>query len=101
MSAPVQGTNDACTLSKAAMVHKGYFKDPYVSKFVSSVVTRSPIINRGYFIRAYAVQALVTHLLKKSTCKDDAGNDVPIKQVCILFQNFRSKYVEKIQFGET
>ena len=68
MSAPVQGTNDSCTVSKAAMVNRGYFKDPYVKHFVSAVVKRSPIINRGYFIRAYSVQALMAYLMKNASC---------------------------------
>ena len=101
MSVTVQGTNDSCTMSKAAMVKRGYFLDPYVCKFVSTIATRSPIINRGYFIRAYSVQALVSYLLKNSYFVDEKGNKVFIKQIVSLGAGFDTMYFRLRDSGAT
>ena len=78
MSLTVQGTNDSCTVSKAAMVKKGYFRDIYVKNFVGNISNRSPIINRGYFIRAFSIQNAIAGLLREAQCGDQGIEQVLI-----------------------
>jgi len=52
----VQGTNDSSVLSKCSMATAGYFDDDYLKYFVAKLTRRSPIIHRGYYIRAMAIQ---------------------------------------------
>ncbi|UXI22712.1 hypothetical protein NH340_JMT08655 [Sarcoptes scabiei] len=50
-------TNDCSSLSKQSLINKGYYQDEYLQYFVASSknVKRSPIINRGYYIRSKAI----------------------------------------------
>uniref|UniRef100_T1JAC5 tRNA wybutosine-synthesizing protein 4 n=1 Tax=Strigamia maritima TaxID=126957 RepID=T1JAC5_STRMM len=53
----VQGTNDNSILSKCSMIKLGYFDDPLLHHFVIQKKSRrSPLINRGYYVRAKAIQ---------------------------------------------
>ncbi|XP_070554287.1 tRNA wybutosine-synthesizing protein 4-like isoform X2 [Ptychodera flava] len=57
----IQGTNDSSVVSKCCMMSQGYFHDDYLKYFVSNkACRRSPLINRGYYVRAQAVN----HVLK-------------------------------------
>ena len=47
----MQGTNDSSIVSKRSMARLGYFHDPYLQPFVAKPSRRSPLINRGYYIR--------------------------------------------------
>ncbi len=47
----VQGTNDSSIVSKRSMVRMQYFHDPFLQAFVAKPSRRSPLINRGYYIR--------------------------------------------------
>ena len=38
------------------MVDAGYFKDDFVNHFVNKRSRRSPLINRGYYVRATAME---------------------------------------------
>ncbi|XP_033111075.1 tRNA wybutosine-synthesizing protein 4-like [Anneissia japonica] len=51
----VQGTNDSSIVSKCSMVTRGYFHDDFVCHFVAKQSRRSSLINKGYYIRAKAV----------------------------------------------
>ncbi|CAN8001515.1 unnamed protein product [Ixodes hexagonus] len=57
----VQSTNDSCVTSKHSMTCIGYQADDFVRYFVSKPARRSPLINRGYYVRAKCV----SHLLEK------------------------------------
>ncbi|PNF35678.1 tRNA wybutosine-synthesizing protein 4 [Cryptotermes secundus] len=53
--AQVQGTNDFNTISKCSMVKCGYFRDDYVSYFVTRCSRRTPLIHLGYYMRVLTV----------------------------------------------
>ncbi|XP_013402426.1 tRNA wybutosine-synthesizing protein 4 isoform X2 [Lingula anatina] len=61
----VQGTNDSSIVSKCSMAGRGYFQDPYLQHFVAKTRRRAPLINRGYYVRAKAVdhmlRCFITH----------------------------------------
>uniref|UniRef100_K1REP9 tRNA wybutosine-synthesizing protein 4 n=1 Tax=Magallana gigas TaxID=29159 RepID=K1REP9_MAGGI len=59
----VQGTNDSSIVSKCSMAAVGYFSDPYLHCFVSKTTRRSPLIHRGYYIRAKAVDFFLKKFL--------------------------------------
>ncbi|XP_061177591.1 tRNA wybutosine-synthesizing protein 4-like [Saccostrea echinata] len=60
----VQGTNDSSIVSKCSMASAGYFTDPYLHCFVSKTTRRSPLIHRGYYIRAKAVDFFLRKFLE-------------------------------------
>ncbi|XP_078514900.1 tRNA wybutosine-synthesizing protein 4 isoform X2 [Lissotriton helveticus] len=59
----VQGTNDSSIVSKCSMAALGYFPDDFLSCFVTKKTRRAPLINRGYYIRARAVDQCVRNFL--------------------------------------
>uniref|UniRef100_A0A915ITV2 tRNA wybutosine-synthesizing protein 4 n=1 Tax=Romanomermis culicivorax TaxID=13658 RepID=A0A915ITV2_ROMCU len=63
---PVAWTNDSSTCSKSSLVYCGYISDDFLSKFVSKLERRSPLINRGYFIRTWAFENVVRYFLEKN-----------------------------------
>lgn len=76
----VQGTNDCSILSKHAMVSKGYMNDSYLKAFtLKDAPRRSPLINRGYYVRMKAVedvlQSFLTTVGKKQVVSLGAGFD--------------------------
>ncbi|XP_062571126.1 tRNA wybutosine-synthesizing protein 4-like [Saccostrea cucullata] len=60
----VQGTNDSSIVSKCSMASVGYFSDPYLHCFVSKTTRRSPLIHRGYYIRAKAADFFLRKFLE-------------------------------------
>ncbi|XP_031565212.1 tRNA wybutosine-synthesizing protein 4-like [Actinia tenebrosa] len=77
----VQSTNDSSILSKYSMVKAGYFKDDFLKHFVTKDARRSPLINRGYYIRMKAVDNMLRIFLtskefdKKQVISLGAGFD--------------------------
>jgi len=59
----VQDTNDDAQTSKLSCVRLGYFPDPFVELFVRRAEKRPPLINRGYFARHTAIEALLRKFL--------------------------------------
>ncbi|GIY74789.1 hypothetical protein CEXT_106491 [Caerostris extrusa] len=59
-TAEVQGTNDSSIVSKFSAANKGYFHDDCLKMFVNekSRKERSPLINRGYYIRFKAMETV-------------------------------------------
>ncbi|XP_034042461.1 tRNA wybutosine-synthesizing protein 4 [Thalassophryne amazonica] len=62
--AAVQGTNDSSVVSKLSAAQRGYFKDPFIHKFVSKTARRAPLINRGYYVRWRALDHCVKRFLR-------------------------------------
>uniref|UniRef100_A0A0A9W573 [phosphatase 2A protein]-leucine-carboxy methyltransferase n=1 Tax=Lygus hesperus TaxID=30085 RepID=A0A0A9W573_LYGHE len=56
----VQHTNDDSVLSKRSAVATGYFEDHFVRYFVKKPSRRSPLINRGYYLRMLVMNDLIT-----------------------------------------
>ncbi|KAI7890654.1 S-adenosyl-L-methionine-dependent methyltransferase [Mucor mucedo] len=79
----VRGTNDDATVSRCSAVTLGYLQDPFVHLFVKKPVRRSPIINRGTFIRSYAIDSLVSQFL---------AMEGPKKQIVALGAGFDTRY---------
>ncbi|KAI9253404.1 S-adenosyl-L-methionine-dependent methyltransferase [Phascolomyces articulosus] len=80
----IRGTNDDATISRLSAVNLGYFKDPFVQFFVKRPIRRSPIINRGSYIRNYALDQLVRQFLNLDTPKK--------KQIIALGAGFDTRY---------
>eukprot|EP01045_Picozoa_sp_COSAG04_P020260 COSAG04_NODE_2054_length_4901_cov_1.544565_3_plen_220_part_00 len=60
----VQGTNDSSVVSKCSMAALGYHDDPFLRAFVRKPSRRSPLVNRGYHVRANAVDAIARRFLR-------------------------------------
>lgn len=54
----VRSTNDDAAVCKLSAVTVGYYSDPYVQYFAKPS-RKQPLINRGYYARVHAVDALV------------------------------------------
>ena len=67
----VQGTNDSSVVSKCSMCAAGYFQDDFLRHFVAKQSRRAPLIHRGYFVRAAAVQKAFDAFLNDEAVKDD------------------------------
>ncbi|KAI8985787.1 S-adenosyl-L-methionine-dependent methyltransferase [Pilobolus umbonatus] len=79
----IRGTNDDATISRLSAVTQGYFKDPFVHLFVRRPIRRSPIINRGTFIRSHALDSIVQQFLSMSASH---------KQIVSLGAGFDTRY---------
>jgi tRNA wybutosine-synthesizing protein 4 len=62
----VQGTNDDATVSKRSAARQRYYDDIYVPPFVRRASRRSPLINRGYWLRVHMFRdAMVKWIQRK------------------------------------
>ncbi|XP_073517317.1 tRNA wybutosine-synthesizing protein 4 isoform X1 [Phyllobates terribilis] len=81
----VQSTNDFSTLSKVSAISRRYFNDEFQKYFVSRTCRRSPLIHRGYCVRAQAItHCLLEFLQDTAAC--------PHRQVLSLGCGFDSLY---------
>ncbi|KAJ1564387.1 hypothetical protein HK096_008231 [Nowakowskiella sp. JEL0078] len=63
----IRTTNDSALLSKLAIVNAGYIDDPYAklfSKTLGRVQRKSPIFNRGSYLRVTAIDAILQKFLE-------------------------------------
>nr|XP_004660940.2 tRNA wybutosine-synthesizing protein 4 [Jaculus jaculus] len=60
----VQNTNDSSALSKSSLAAHGYVQDAYAALLVPGCARRAPLVHRGYYVRACAVQHCVHAFLK-------------------------------------
>ena len=60
----VQHTNDDSVVSKRSAVAQDYIRDRFLRYFVKKPSRRSPLINRGYYLRMAVMTDLVTRLLE-------------------------------------
>eukprot|EP01084_Bolivina_argentea_P208644 355644_1 len=65
---PVAATADDAILSKLSCVRLKYYKDPFLESLLSNKknVRRSPIINRGYYVRVASFDQLIINFLKST-----------------------------------
>lgn len=81
----VQSTNDFSSLSKVSSVSSGYFTDEFQKYFVSRTCRRSPLIHRGYCVRAQAVAHCLLEFFQDTA-------ECPHRQVLSLGCGFDSLY---------
>ncbi|EFR00319.1 leucine carboxyl methyltransferase 2 [Nannizzia gypsea CBS 118893] len=63
----VMGTNGSSIVSKRS-VERIYYKEPHFFRhFVKSSPRRAPLVNRGYWLRMYAIKHTVTEFLEEVT----------------------------------
>ncbi|XP_051877081.1 tRNA wybutosine-synthesizing protein 4 [Pristis pectinata] len=91
--AAVQGTNDSSIVSKCSMVNLGYFTDGFLKGFVNKTSRRAPLINRGYYVRAKAVDYSVRCFLQHT-------ESYPRRQILSLGAGFDSLYFRLKASGE-
>ncbi|GET92812.1 hypothetical protein, conserved [Leishmania tarentolae] len=60
----VQHTNDDSVVSKRSAVAHGYMRDRFLRHFVKKPSRRSPLVNRGYYLRMAVMTDLVVRLVK-------------------------------------
>ncbi|KAI9141458.1 S-adenosyl-L-methionine-dependent methyltransferase [Paraphysoderma sedebokerense] len=66
---PVQLTNDSAIVSKHSSESKGYIPtNQYISHVVAKPAKRSPLINRGYYLRMKLLDTIVQRFLEE--CSD-------------------------------
>ena len=66
----VASTNDDASHCKRYAVSKGYWYDPYIDLFVTTLPNRkAPEISRGYYIRHWCIKSLVEQFLLKTNCQ--------------------------------
>lgn len=61
----VQSTNDSSALSKRSLAARGYVQDAFAQLLVPGAGRRAPLIHRGYYARARAVQHCVSAFLER------------------------------------
>uniref|UniRef100_A0A3Q3VR42 Uncharacterized protein n=1 Tax=Mola mola TaxID=94237 RepID=A0A3Q3VR42_MOLML len=81
----VQGTNDSSVVSKVSAAAQGYYQDVFLRQFVSKVHRRTPLINRGYYVRWRAVDHCVRSFLHVT-------ENCPLRQIVSLGAGFDSLY---------
>ncbi|XP_072335487.1 tRNA wybutosine-synthesizing protein 4 isoform X1 [Scyliorhinus torazame] len=89
----VQGTNDSSIVSKCSMVNLGYFNDVFLKGFVNKTTRRAPLINRGYYVRAKAVDYSLRCFLQQTASYSQ-------RQILSLGAGFDSLYFRLKASGE-
>lgn len=84
----VQSTNDSSALSKSSLAARGYVHDAFAALLVPGAPRRAPLIHRGYYVRARAVQHCVRAFLER-TC---AACGAPRSQILSLGAGSDSLY---------
>ncbi|KAG5492714.1 hypothetical protein JKF63_01294 [Porcisia hertigi] len=60
----VQHTNDDSVISKRSAVAQSYIRDTFLRHFVKKPSRRSPLVNRGYYLRMAVMTDLVVRLVR-------------------------------------
>ncbi|NWY07820.1 TYW4 protein, partial [Nothoprocta ornata] len=69
LSRQVRGTGDSSALSKSSAAARGYVRDRFVALLAGRRRRRAPLVHRGYYVRARAVDHCVRDfLLKTQSC---------------------------------
>ncbi|XP_004609664.2 tRNA wybutosine-synthesizing protein 4 [Sorex araneus] len=63
----VQSTNDSSALSKCSLAARGYVHDAFAARLVPGSARRAPLIHRGYYVRARAVEHCVRAFLARTS----------------------------------
>ena len=71
----IQSTDSDALLSKISSIQKGYLNDKYSTKFARKREKKSPLINRGTFLRVASIDGKVDEFLGKFK---DLGNIISL-----------------------
>ncbi|KAI8589077.1 S-adenosyl-L-methionine-dependent methyltransferase [Geranomyces variabilis] len=82
----IRGTNDDAAVSRLAAVKLGYLTDPHASLFVRRPQKRPPVINRGTYTRARALDDLIHRFLSSG------DSDARTKQIVSLGAGSDTRY---------
>jgi hypothetical protein len=61
-------------LPRRSSIRAGYYADPFLTAFVRRPVRRSPLINRGYFVRIAAIDMLIARFLATARARAPGGD---------------------------
>lgn len=92
---PVQSTTDDASVSKLSAVEAGYYEDPYLQHIVRRRTKRSPLINRGYFVRVAALRKAMSIFL------NSASSAYPTVQIVNVGAGLDTTYFWIHDFWET
>lgn len=73
----VQHTNDDSVVSKRSAVAHAYLRDGFLRCFVKKPSRRSPLINRGYYLRMAVMTDLVTRLIRVAVAAPERQASAP------------------------
>ncbi|KAJ3181713.1 carboxy methyl transferase for protein phosphatase 2A [Geranomyces variabilis] len=90
----IRGTNDDAAVSRLAAVNLGYLTDPHASLFVRRPQKRPPVINRGTYTRARALDDLIQRFLSSG------DGDPRTKQIVSLGAGSDTRYFLLKQAGK-
>lgn len=62
----VQSTSDSSGLSKSSLAARGYVRDAFAALLTPGSARRAPLVHRGYYVRARAVQHCVHAFLERA-----------------------------------
>lgn len=101
----VQHTNDDSVVSKRSCVTLGYMDDVYLRIFVKAKARRSPLINRGYYLRMKVMNDIISRSISILCKAHDsiqvislgAGYDT-FSFRCLLSSNRKEEYEKQVQF---
>ncbi|KAI6079995.1 tRNA wybutosine-synthesizing protein 4 [Aix galericulata] len=90
--AAVQGTGGSSAISKCSAAERGYFEDRFLRLLAGRRRRRAPLVHRGYYIRARAVDHCVQDFLLKT-------QSYPRTQILSLGAGFDSLYFRLKDMG--
>lgn len=97
----VQETNDNSILSKAAVATFGYFWDPFLPLFTTRVPRRSPLVHRGYYIRAktidHSLRTFIGHYCNDNN--NQSNDNLTTIQIISLGAGFDTSYFRLKELG--
>ncbi|KAH9601656.1 hypothetical protein LSM04_005692 [Trypanosoma melophagium] len=80
----VQRTNDDSVVSKRSAVYHRYIDDPYLRFFVRKLSRRSPLINRGYYLRMLVITDVVKRCIQHlGSINSSGGNTAPVQVISL------------------
>lgn len=104
----VQHTNDDSVVSKRSAVIHGYIQDPFLRLFVKSKARRSPLINRGYYLRMRVITNIVSQAIDLIHKNGSSGSPIQVISLgagydtfalrCLLASERKDFYESNVQF---
>ncbi|CAD2216739.1 Leucine carboxyl methyltransferase/Galactose oxidase, central domain/Cupin-like domain/Cupin superfamily protein, putative [Angomonas deanei] len=90
----VQHTNDDSVVSKRSAVSCGYVADPFLRLFVRKPTRRSPLVNRGYYLRMVVMTDLITKCIEKCLAMpSNSSHSVQVISLGAGYDTFALRYL--------